>query len=49
VDDVITEVNHQTVKSASDVSAALQRSGSRPALLLVNRNGRSLFLAVQPR
>ncbi len=49
VDDVITEVNHQTVKSASDVSAALQRSGSRPALLLVNRDGRSLFLAVQPR
>jgi S1-C subfamily serine protease len=49
VDDVITEVNHQTVKSASDVSAALRRSGSRPALLLVNRNGRSLFLAVQPR
>lgn len=47
VDDVITEVNHRTVKAASDVSAALQRLGSRSALLLVNRNGKSLFLAVQ--
>jgi Do/DeqQ family serine protease len=48
-DDVILEVNHQPVKSAAELRAALQRSGSRPALLLVNRNGRSLFLAVQPR
>ena len=49
VDDVITEVNRQTVKSAAELRSALERSGSRPALLLVNRNGRSLFLAVQPR
>ena len=49
VDDVITEVNHQTVRSTSEFSAALQRSSSRPALLLVNRSGKNLFLAVQPR
>ncbi len=49
VDDVITEVNHQTIRSASELSAALRRSGSRPALLLVNRSGKNLFLAVQPR
>ncbi|HLH42613.1 MAG TPA: DegQ family serine endoprotease [Bryobacteraceae bacterium] len=46
--DVILEVNHQPVKSAAELRAALQRSGSRPALLLVNRDGRSLFIAVQP-
>jgi serine protease Do len=49
VDDVITEVNHQPVKTAAELRAALQKSGSRPALLLVNRGGQSLFLAVQPR
>jgi len=48
-DDVISEVNHQPVKSAAELRAALQRSGSRPALLLVNRDGQSLFLAVQAR
>jgi Do/DeqQ family serine protease len=45
--DVITQVNRQAVRSAADLNAALKRSGSRPALLLVNRNGRGLFLAVQ--
>jgi len=49
VDDVVTEVNHQPVKTAAELRAALQESGSRPALLLVNRGGQSLFLAVQPR
>ena len=49
VDDVITEVNRQPVKSAAELRTALQKSGSRPALLLVNRGGRSLFLAAQPR
>jgi len=48
VDDVILEVNHQPVKSASQLQAAIQKSGSRPALLLINREGRSFFLAVQP-
>lgn len=46
-DDVIVEVNHQPVKSAADLRAALRRSGSRPALLLVNRDGRTLFIAVR--
>jgi serine protease Do len=48
-DDVILEVNRQPVKSATELRAAVRNSGSRPALLLVNRDGRSLFLAVQPR
>jgi Do/DeqQ family serine protease len=48
-DDVILEVNRQPVKSAAELRAAVRNSGLRPALLLVNRDGRSLFLAVQPR
>jgi serine protease Do len=48
-DDVILEVNRQPVKSAAELRTAVRNSGSRPALLLVNRDGRSLFLAVQPR
>jgi Do/DeqQ family serine protease len=47
-DDVILEVNHQPVKSAAELRAAVRRSASRPALLLVNRDGRSLFIAVRP-
>ena len=48
-DDVILEVNRQPVKSATELRAAVRNSGYRPALLLVNPDGRSLFLAVQPR
>jgi len=48
-DDVILQVNREPVKSAPELRAALGRSAGRPALLLLNRGGRSLFLAVQPR
>jgi len=48
-DDVITEVNHQPVKSGMELRAAIQKSGSRPALLLINRGGHNVFVAVQPR
>ena len=47
-DDVILEVNRQPVKSAADIKAQLARSGSRPALLLINRDGQNIFLTVQP-
>jgi Do/DeqQ family serine protease len=47
--DVIEQVNRQPVKTQADVSAALQRAGSRPVLLLVNRRGTSIFLTVRPR
>jgi Do/DeqQ family serine protease len=47
-DDVILEVNHQAVKSAADVrSAAAKSSGGRPTLLLVSRDGRNIFVAIQ--
>jgi serine protease Do len=42
--DVIQEVNHQTLKNVSEFQRALRKSGSDP-LLLVNRGGRTLFIA----
>jgi serine protease Do len=42
--DVIQEVNHQTVKNVSEFQSALKKGGSDP-LLLVNREGRTLFIA----
>jgi serine protease Do len=42
--DVIQEVNRQPVKNVSEFQSALQKSGGDP-LLLVNRQGRTLFIA----
>jgi len=42
--DVIQEVNHQPVKDVSEFQSALKKGGSDP-LLLVNRQGRTLFIA----
>lgn len=42
--DVIQEVNHQPVKSVSEFRNALKKGGDDP-LLLVNRDGRTLFIA----
>lgn len=47
--DVIEEVNRQPVRSVADLKAALQSTGTRPALLLVNRGGNSVFLTVRPK
>jgi S1-C subfamily serine protease len=47
--DVIEQVNQRPVRSAADLSAALERSGNRPALLLINRRGTTLFVTVTPR
>jgi Do/DeqQ family serine protease len=47
--DVIEQINRQPVRSAIDVRTALERSGNRPALLLINRRGESLFVTVTPR
>jgi serine protease Do len=47
--DVILQVNHQPVTNTAEFRAALQRSGTRPALLLVSRSGQNIFLAVKPR
>lgn len=42
--DVIQEVNHQPVKNVSEFQSAIRKSGDDP-LLLVNRGGRTLFIA----
>jgi Do/DeqQ family serine protease len=47
--DVIEEVNRQPVRTIAELQTALKGAGTRPALLLVNRGGDSLFLPVRPR
>ncbi len=42
--DVIQEVNHQPIKSVSEFQSAIRKGGDDP-LLLVNRGGRTLFIA----
>jgi Do/DeqQ family serine protease len=44
--DVIQEVNRQAVRSPADVAGALQKSGDRPPLLLINRGGQTAYVAV---
>ena len=44
--DVIEQVNRQPVRTPSDVHDALGRSGNRPPLLLINRNGQRVYVAV---
>jgi serine protease Do len=46
--DVIVEVNHTPVTSGAEIRTALAKSNGKPALLLVSREGRNLFLAVRP-
>jgi len=47
--DVIQEVNHQQVRSVDDIRTALQRSGDRPPLLLINREGQTVYVSVPLR
>lgn len=47
--DVIQEVNRQPVRTLADFNAAISRSGSRPALVLINRRGATLYLTLRPR
>ena len=47
--DVIQEVNRQPIRSAADLGAAIDKSGERPALLLINRRGNPLYVTVRPR
>jgi Do/DeqQ family serine protease len=47
--DVIQEVNRQAVRAPADLRAAIEKSGSKPALMLVNRRGETIYLAVRPK
>ncbi len=46
--DVILEINRQPVKSLEDVQSALDKAGTKPVLLLINRRGDTIFLTVRP-
>jgi S1-C subfamily serine protease len=45
--DLIQEVNRQPVRSATDFTAAVQRSGARPALVLVKRRNTVIYLTLK--
>jgi len=47
--DLIQEVNRQAVKSPDDLRSAIEKNGGKPALLLINRRGDTVFLTVRPR
>jgi Do/DeqQ family serine protease len=47
--DVIEQVNQQPVRSVADLRAALERSGDKPLLLLVNHRGRTVFVTIKLR
>jgi serine protease Do len=46
--DVIQEVNRKTVSSIDEFRAAVRATTSRPVLLLVERDGRTMFVTVRP-
>ncbi len=47
--DVIQEVDHARVNTTNDFDRALRRAPGHTVLLLVNRQGGTVYLAVQPR
>ena len=48
VGDVIQEVNRVPVRTVDELRAALEKTSDKPTLLLINRQGNSLFLTVKP-
>jgi Do/DeqQ family serine protease len=46
--DVIQEVNRQPVRSVGDFNVAIAKSGTKPALVLLNRRGSVLYLTLRP-
>jgi serine protease Do len=47
--DVVTQINNQPVKTNDEASAAIEKSGSRPILLLINRQGQTRYFTVTPK
>ena len=45
--DVILEMNKQAVTSVDDVRSALDKAGPRPVLMLIARQGRTIYLTVR--
>lgn len=47
--DLIQEVNRQSVRTLADFNSAISRSGTRPALILVNRRGNTIYVTLRLR
>jgi Do/DeqQ family serine protease len=47
--DIIVEINRQPVKSPDDLQKGLDKAGGKKSLLLINRRGQTVYLAVEPR
>jgi serine protease Do len=47
--DVIQEVNREAVRSPEELRSAIDKNGNKPALILVNRRGETVYVAVRPR
>jgi serine protease Do len=47
--DLIQEVNRQVIRSAADLSSAIDKNGSKPALILINRRGNAFYVTIRPR
>jgi Do/DeqQ family serine protease len=47
--DVIQEVNRQPIRSAADLSSAIDKNGNKPALVLINRRGTAAYVTIRPR
>jgi serine protease Do len=46
--DVIEQVNREAVSSIDELRTAVRRTTDRPVMLLVNREGREIFVTVKP-
>jgi S1-C subfamily serine protease len=46
--DIIQEANRQAVSTVDDLRSAVKKSGDKPTLLLINRQGNDLFITVRP-
>ena len=47
--DIIEQVKQQPVRSVNDLTAAVERSGKNPLLLLMNHRGLTIFVTIRPR
>ena len=46
--DVILEINKKSVNSVADVKSALEAAKDRPILLLISRQGQTIYVTVSP-
>ncbi len=47
--DVVTQINGQPVKTNDEASSALEKSGAKPILLLINRQGQTRYFTITPK